>query len=285
MVNMKQIDKKGLFCFLTITFGLTILTTVLLWLNGFSLVGRPPMFAQLSIMGAMFIPGLSALIIRKFITKEGFADAGLRFGEWKLYFKTLIFIPILFVAAYGSTTIFIAKPDFSLSVFAQQYGLDIPVPPWQIILGVIFASLTFTPLINSIPAFGEEFGWRGYLLPKLLPLGKTKALLISGIIWGLWHTPFVLLGMHYSNQRILGAIMFTLFVMLLGVYIGYLRLISGSVFLASFAHGIFNAQFYGVWMAIFPTVNPLLGGMTGITGIFTLLLVTIWIFKTELNKI
>ncbi|WP_048106776.1 CPBP family intramembrane glutamic endopeptidase [Methanosarcina barkeri] len=36
-------------------------------------------------------------------------------------------------------------------------------------------------------AFGEEFGWRGYSLPKLLPLERKKALIISSIIWGLWH--------------------------------------------------------------------------------------------------
>ncbi len=278
---MNQLNKKGVFCFLAITFGLTIFVTILLWLNGFSLIGKPPLFAQFSIMGAMFIPGLSALIVRKFITKEGFADAGLKFGNWKLYLKTLIFVPILFVGAYGLTTIFIAKPDFSLSIFAQEYGLTIPVPPWQIIIGVIFGSLTFGPLVNSIPAFGEEFGWRGYLLPKLLPLGRTKALIISGIIWGLWHAPFVLLGMHYFDQRILGAIMFTLFVMLLGIYIGYLRLISGSTFLASFAHGLFNAQFYGVWLAIFPNTSPFFGGMTGLTGMFIFLIVAVWILRKK----
>ena len=38
----------------------------------------------------------------------------------------------------------------------------------------------------------KELGWRGYLLPKLMPLGEKKALLISGLIWGLWHAPQVL---------------------------------------------------------------------------------------------
>jgi membrane protease YdiL (CAAX protease family) len=31
--------------------------------------------------------------------------------------------------------------------------------------------------------FGEEFGWRGYLLPKLMPLGRWKAYVLVGIIW------------------------------------------------------------------------------------------------------
>jgi membrane protease YdiL (CAAX protease family) len=37
--------------------------------------------------------------------------------------------------------------------------------------------------------FGEEYGWRGYLLPKLLPLGELRASLLVGVIWGVWHFP------------------------------------------------------------------------------------------------
>ena len=42
---------------------------------------------------------------------------------------------------------------------------------------------------ECIVAFGEEYGWRGYLLPRLMPLGEIKASLIVGVIWSLWHLP------------------------------------------------------------------------------------------------
>ncbi len=279
---MNDIDRKGLFWFLLITFIPTIFAALVLWIRGFSLVGEPSLIAQYAITGVMFFPGIAAFIVRKYITRESFSDAGLKLGEWKPYLKAYIFIPIVFLITYIITAIFIAKPDFTLILFSQRYALEVPLAALSIIIGVVLASLTVAPIINSIPAFGEEFGWRGYLLPKLLPLGKLKALLLSGIIWGFWHVPFILfLGMHYGENRILGSITFIVVVILLGVYIGYLRLTSGSVILASFAHGVFNAQFYGVWQLIFPHINPLLGGMTGLTGVFVLSLVAFWILMKQ----
>src|SRR5512140_2090449 len=53
------------------------------------------------------------------------------------------------------------------------------------------ALLPVAPVLNAVPCFGEEYGWRGYLLPKLLPLGQWRALLVSGAIWGVWHAPVI----------------------------------------------------------------------------------------------
>ena len=42
--------------------------------------------------------------------------------------------------------------------------------------------------------FGEEFGWRGYALPRLLlHLNPLAASLILGIVWSAWHYPLTLL--------------------------------------------------------------------------------------------
>jgi CAAX amino terminal protease family. len=60
--------------------------------------------------------------------------------------------------------------------------------------------------VGAALAFGEEFGWRGYLLPKLLPLGEVKAAVIVGLIWGPWHLPVLIVGLNYPGQSIIAVL-------------------------------------------------------------------------------
>jgi membrane protease YdiL (CAAX protease family) len=43
--------------------------------------------------------------------------------------------------------------------------------------------------VSVLAGFGEEFGWRGYLLPRLLTDRRLArlALLAVGVVWGVWH--------------------------------------------------------------------------------------------------
>lgn len=274
-------NKKGLLWFILLTFIPTYLVELFLFLKGFSFIGQPQIFAQLTVAVAMFFPGISAFIVRKFITREGFSDAGLKLGKRKFYLQVYLLIPLFYAIIYGLTWLLVQAPDFSLQSFMAQYGLkELPFPQLKLILLIFISTITYAPFLNAIPAFGEEFGWRGYLLPKLLPFGQKKALIISGIIWGLWHAPLVLLmGFHYGHNGWLGVLFFTTLVMLVGIYFGYLRIVSGSVFLTAFAHGVFNAQFYGIWSVIFPNLDPFLGGVTSLIGILVFLTLSLWVFK------
>ena len=101
------------------------------------------------------------------------------------------------------------------------------------------------PAVAGLPllmflVFGEEVGW-SYLLPKLLPLGLWPALLLSGVIWGVFHAPFTLLGYHYPDQPGWVAIFaFTLASILLGTLMAWLRLATGSLWPAVIAHAAAN---------------------------------------------
>jgi membrane protease YdiL (CAAX protease family) len=97
-------------------------------------------------------------------------------------------------------------------------------------------------------AFGEELGWRGYLLTRLMQSRWPFPILLSGLVWGVWHSPLLILTGYAHGAVTLSLVMFTVLTVLFGVFIGWLRLASGSVFVAALAHASFNAfvqSFFG----------------------------------------
>ncbi|WP_404285398.1 CPBP family intramembrane glutamic endopeptidase [Glutamicibacter arilaitensis] len=98
-------------------------------------------------------------------------------------------------------------------------------------------------LMNLIPALGEEIGWRGWLWPKLQPLGQLPAILSSGVIWGIWHAPLILLGYNYPFAKgAWGLAAMCGMCIVVGAIFAWLRTFSGSVWPAALAHGVFNAS-------------------------------------------
>lgn len=275
-----MLNKKSLYSFLIITFSLTILITSLMAYFGLKVTAKNAQFAQYLLAGIMFIPALATVITRQFITHEGWADAGLKRGHFKDYFKVWLIIPILFIIVFLLTSIFGAPVDWNMSTFVETYKLVLPFPGEVMVLIIFLVSLFVAPWVNSLAAFGEELGWRGHLLPHLLPLGQKKALLISGLIWGLWHVPFVLLlGFGFYDNVWLGVLFFTTVITLLGVFVGYWRIRSGSTWLAAWAHGVFNSQGYGVWVMLFPSLNRYWGGVGGLAGILVFWVLAWYCFR------
>lgn len=81
-----------------------------------------------------------------------------------------------------------------------SYSFAILFPPALIFIGMGIAYLLGTPvtfftngiigLATAILFVGEELGWRGYALPKLLAQNTPiTASLVLGVLWTLWHLP------------------------------------------------------------------------------------------------
>ena len=223
-------------------------------IKGESLNGVPSITAQLLTAAVMFFPALGVLITR-LITKEGFRESWLMpnlRGNIKTYLLAWFGPSILTIL--GALLYFLIFPDqFDPDCGYMQATLesmgataeDIPIPLNLLMVVQGIQGIFLGPIMNFVTCFGEEWGWRGYLLPKLskrLPLLPT--LLISGIIWGLWHAPLTIVGHNYGlgypGFPFTGIGMMCLFCITLGVFMSYVTLKTGSCIPAILSHGAVN---------------------------------------------
>jgi len=121
------------------------------------------------------------------------------------------------------------------------------------------------PLYTTIPSFfiltilagvGEEFGWRGFLLPRLQT--RHNALvssLIGGVVWSVWHTPlfFIPGTAQYAIQLKGGALLailgYSVWIIAHSIQFTWLfNNTKGSVLMAAVLHGATNAWsgYFGV---------------------------------------
>ena len=122
---------------------------------------------------SMAMAGVGTFVCGKWIFKDGFKNAGWTWGKPKYYFYALLLA--LFLWAF---------PSF----IEQTFHWYIPKPQSSVSDFLPFFISSF--LLTAIPAFGEEFSWRGYLLPRLFSQYSTrKALLLHGLVTWLWHLP------------------------------------------------------------------------------------------------
>lgn len=189
---------------------------------------------------------MAAIIVRKWITHEGFADAGLRLNlqKWPYYLVAWL-LPLLVTTIIVALAVAlgISQPDFSLQRALGTLipeGASLPSLPPGIWL-VLPVQLLITALVATPILWGEEFGWRGYLQLRLLGQHPLLAAMTTGLIWGIWHYPLLLRGYNYPDHPILGLFVFPVDTILLSIIFGWLRLRTGSIWSSSLAHAATNA--------------------------------------------
>ena len=110
---------------------------------------------------------------------------------------------------------------------------------------MIVLTLLFVPIVNIIPTAGEEMGWRGYLLPKLLERhSMKKALLFSRPHLGPVHAPMIAMGHNYGTSYWgypwVGILAMCVLCVFWGSFLSYVTLKSGSFWPAALGHGFIN---------------------------------------------
>jgi membrane protease YdiL (CAAX protease family) len=249
----------------------------------------------------MFGPAIAAGLVR-IIRREGFADAGLRLtapgrpGAWRMYLAAYLIMPLLIALGIGFALLTgVQHWAFSENLHAlgrliantlTKQGKSLPAgysaDQLALINIITQIALAFTLgiLFNMIFTFGEEFGWRGYLLPRLAPLGGISAAIITGVIWGLWHTPVIVLdGYNYPGHPWAGVGVMVIFTVALGMIFAWLRFRSGSVWPSVMGHAAFNAQ-AGFGVLLLSPADSLVRAPIGLVGLLPMIAFAIWLAAT-----
>jgi membrane protease YdiL (CAAX protease family) len=260
-----MIERKYIYWFL----GITVLLSWPLFLASLVLGDMDPTTKQLTTQGlwaiAMWGPGIAAIITTLFIAKVPFSSLRLNTLGPKRFYLWAWFLPVVLTLLSGLFTVLfgIAKLDLNFTMIrtameAAAGGNEVPVE--VIVLSQTLLALTLAPFLNMLFTMGEELGWRGFLLPRLMPLGQWKAALWSGVIWGVWHAPVIVQGHNYPGYPVLGVFMMIIFCILLGTIITWLYINTKSPWVAALAHGSVNAIAGVPVLFLAPGFNMAFGG-------------------------
>lgn len=222
--RQKPTGRHGVTAFLAISF-----TGTWLWLliarEGLDLSPLHPLLQ----LPSFCMPGIAAVVIRRWITKEGFSDAGLGLrlkAAWRYYAVAWLGPPI------------IAAATLALAAAAGLWVPDLSGPggiPGANELASVLVLMVIALILTPIYA-GEEFGWTSYLRPRLFGGRMVRSTVVTGLIWAVWHFPLAFIGyVEYSNV-VIGLVVWTLSFQLQEIILTWLYLRSGSVWVASLAH-------------------------------------------------
>jgi membrane protease YdiL (CAAX protease family) len=282
-----MLERKPLTWFIIVAFAISWP----LFLAPLLLPDLEPTTRQLAITGfwalAMWGPGIAALVATLVVAKQPFSALRLNMLGPKRYYLWAWFLPPVLIILSGLLTVLIRTgqldTEFTLmQQMIEQSGTQLPISTGTLVLIQTIQALLLGPLINVIFTMGEELGWRGFLLPQLLPLGQWKALLISGVIWGVWHAPAIAQGHNYPDHPILGILLMTVFCVLLGIIIGWMYLKARSPWVAALAHGSINAWAGLPYLFLMPGLDTALGGtLTSVPGFIAMGLFIGWLVLTK----
>lgn len=239
-------DKKRLLIYLGLTFVITFLWFFVANPDRSTWEDMGTMRQSFVALGMLF--PVICHVLTRVITKEGFRFSGennsyfgiyLKDGKWK-YFLFACLVPWLYMEL--SNLIELAMCP---SMYDPEYYISLDIEKRMLFLMPVYAIVT--GFVGSFAAFGEEGGWRGYMMPKLLKItGRKRALIIGGVIWGLWHAPLTCIGHNFGTDYpgfpYLGIVCMCIFCTLMGVLLTFITEKSGSVWPAAIMHAVNNSN-------------------------------------------
>jgi membrane protease YdiL (CAAX protease family) len=205
-----------------------------------------------------------------------------------------LLLSLLYQGAHGVVQLLRRGVDFR---FGKVWLAVILLLPLVIFGGSVFAAILagvrpFDPLVITNPAFAliaffvilftagplqEEFGWRGYALPRLQSrFGALTSSLIVGFFWWLWHLPAVFIPGRFMADSLPIFLALAVVIMLTSVLFTWVyNNTNGSVLAVLLMHAAMN---WSIWIAM-PSTRmdlPTAAFMVGFLAVAVLIVVRGW---------
>lgn len=276
LMKQPEMEWKRVGIFLGFAYGIAWLTALVIYLTG-GIVNSPQLVGGMSlafVLMAVVYMGAPALahIFTRLVTHEGWSNMNLRpnFRKGWRYWLMAWLLPPLFILI-GAAIFFVIFPQHFDATLATLQGMialsptPLPFTALGLLLVQLGAGILVSPIVNSLFTFGEEFGWRAYLQPKLMVLGPRKAMLLMGVIWGVWHWPVIFMGYEYGFEYwgapVVGPLLFCYITFGLGIILGWAAWRAKSVWPAVIGHAMINGVAAISALITLGKPNPLLGPM------------------------
>jgi membrane protease YdiL (CAAX protease family) len=288
-----QRRRVGVFCL--VAFGLSWTVGAAIYLTGGLrdspvLIETPRITLAVVLLSAgyMWAPAV-ANVVTRLVTDEGWSDLRLRprRSEWPVWVVAWLAPTLLILVGIGVYAL-LFPIDPTLGTLRAALGLPegapLPASPPVLLALLVVQAVAVAPVVNSLFTFGEEFGWRGYLLPKLLPLGWRPAVLLSGVIWGVWHWPVIAMGHNYGvgypGAPWTGLLAMTWFTVVVGAFLAWVTVRAGSVWPAVIGHAALNG-IGGLGLLLVagnptPLLGPAAAGVVATVGWAAVAAVVLW---------
>jgi membrane protease YdiL (CAAX protease family) len=236
---------------------------------------------------AMLMPMISAFIVQRFIVTEPvLSTLGFRVGRLRYWVVAPAAMLVMWITVFALSYVVHPAAYTNWSVIATRVQGLKNVPPTTLSAGGKLAvayllTLIIAPLLNLPIFLGEEVGWRAFMTPRLVALFGRPGLLIGGAIWGVWHTPFIYMGLNYPTHPLAGHLVWIPFCVAFGILLQTVYVRSRSIFPAALCHGLTN-QFATLTLGLIVAdtrFRELLDGPAGVVALLVLILPAAYYYR------
>jgi membrane protease YdiL (CAAX protease family) len=235
-----------------------------------------PLVGEASLLLTMLTPAVATVVMLTVIAPEGgFRQALASLGLDRAGLKGWPLAIAAPAVIHGAGFFLLAVLGLAVIV-APATGMSPVFMIFKIITGLVIA---------TVLAMFEEVGWRGYMLPRLKGLPVLSAMLVVGLLHGIWHLPLLLTTDYYhsAGNPWIVAPLFLVTLTLAGVFYGFLRLWTGSVWPVAIAHAAANTAWdfsSDLSAASSEAVEEYVGGESGVIMIGGLLILSLAIARS-----